>query len=129
MQDDIRIRRGLSITPGVRVETQNHINGVVAGPRVGATWAPFQNGKTTLRASWGIFYDWLPTNTTSRRSASTGSGSGRSTSPIPSYPDVPDEIAGVAPADRYLLDPELKHPQEFARQRAASITHSRRGIA
>ncbi len=63
VQDDIRIRRNLSITPGVRVETQNHINGVVAGPRVGATWAPFQNGKTTLRASWGIFYDWLATNT------------------------------------------------------------------
>ena len=30
---------------------------------MGATWAPFKDGKTTLRASWGIFYDWLPTNT------------------------------------------------------------------
>ena len=27
------------------------------------TWAPFAAGQTTLRASWGIFYDWLPTNT------------------------------------------------------------------
>ena len=32
VQDDIRIRRNLSVTPGVRIETQNHIKGVVAGP-------------------------------------------------------------------------------------------------
>ena len=32
-------------------------------PRVGFTWAPFGTGTTTLRASWGIFYDWLPTST------------------------------------------------------------------
>ena len=55
VQDDIRIRRNLSVTPGVRIETQNHIKGVVAGPRIGATWAPFANGKTTLRVSWGQF--------------------------------------------------------------------------
>src|SRR5687767_9344363 len=37
VQDDIRIRRNLSVTPGIRIETQNHIKGVVAGPRIGAT--------------------------------------------------------------------------------------------
>ena len=33
------------------------------GPRVGMTWAPFASGRTTLRGSAGIFYDWLATGT------------------------------------------------------------------
>ena len=31
----------------------------MGGPRFGVTWAPFKGGKTTLRASAGVFYDWL----------------------------------------------------------------------
>jgi hypothetical protein len=110
VQDDIRIRRNLSITPGLRVETQNHINGVVAGPRFGATWAPFRNGKTTLRASWGIFYDWLATSTYEQTIRIDGFQQREINIANPSFPDIPDEIAGAGPADRYLLDPALKHP-------------------
>jgi hypothetical protein len=63
-QDDIRVRKGLTISPGVRYELQNHStdhNNVA--PRLGATWAPFKNGGTTLRASAGIFYDWISNGT------------------------------------------------------------------
>jgi Carboxypeptidase regulatory-like domain len=111
MQDDIRVRRNLSITPGVRVETQNHIKGVVAGPRIGATWAPFANGKTTLRASWGIFYDWLSTNTYEQTIRINGFQQREINIANPSYPEAPLDIAGVTPADRYLLDPALTHPK------------------
>jgi hypothetical protein len=111
VQDDIRIRRNLSVTPSVRVETQSHIKGVVAGPRVGATWAPFANGKTTLRASWGVFYDWLATNTYEQTVRIDGFQQREINIANPSYPDTPLEIAGVTPADRYLLDPALKHPK------------------
>ena len=111
VQDDIRIRRNLSMTPGVRVETQNHIKGVVAGPRFGATWAPFKNGKTTLRASWGVFYDWLATNTYEQTLRIDGFQQREINIANPLYPDTPLDIAGVTPADRYLLDPALKHPQ------------------
>ncbi|MEO5740742.1 MAG: carboxypeptidase regulatory-like domain-containing protein [Vicinamibacterales bacterium] len=111
VQDDIRIRRNLSVTPGVRVETQNHISGVVAGPRVGATWAPFKDGKTTLRASWGIFYDWLQTNTYEQTVRIDGFQQREINIANPTYPETPLDIAGVTPADRYLLDAELKHPR------------------
>jgi hypothetical protein len=111
VQDDIRIRRNLSLTPGVRIETQNHIKGVVAGPRIGATWAPFASGKTTLRASWGIFYDWLSTNTYEQTIRINGFQQREINIANPSYPETPLEIAGSTPADRYLLDPGLKHPK------------------
>ncbi|HKY20031.1 MAG TPA: TonB-dependent receptor [Vicinamibacterales bacterium] len=112
VQDDIRIRRNLSVTPGLRVETQNHINGVVAAPRIGATWAPFKDGKTTLRVSWGIFYDWLQTNTYEQTVRIDGFQQREINIANPSYPEPPSTTAGPAPpADRYLLDPALKHPK------------------
>ena len=109
VQDDIRIRRNLSVTPGVRVEVQNHINGWVVGPRFGATWAPFANGKTTIRGSWGIFYDWLATNTYEQTIRIDGFQQREINIANPTYPEVPT-VANATPADRYLLDPSLKHP-------------------
>ena len=58
------MRKSLTLTPGVRYEVQTHLRDYAnIGPRFGVTWAPFKNGKTTLRASWGLFYDWLATDT------------------------------------------------------------------
>lgn len=63
VQDDIRVRRGLTLSPGLRVEGVTHVHQNLAlSPRFGMTWAPFSSGRTTLRASTGIFYDWLPSN-------------------------------------------------------------------
>jgi hypothetical protein len=59
-QDDIRVRKNLTISAGVRYELQNHISDYNNfGPRAGITWAPFKSGKTTLRASAGIFYEYV----------------------------------------------------------------------
>lgn len=59
-QDDIRIKKGLTLSPGVRYSYQTRVGDVAAfEPRVGITWAPMKNGNTTLRASGGIFHGWL----------------------------------------------------------------------
>jgi hypothetical protein len=64
VQDDIRVRRGLTLSPGARYELQTHVHGINnLGPRFAVTWAPFKSGKTTLRASTGVFYDWLDQGT------------------------------------------------------------------
>ena len=89
LQDDIRVRRSLSVTPGVRIETQNHMKGVVVGPRVGATWAPFKNGKTTLRVSYGVFYDWLATNTYEQTVRIDGFQQREINIANPTYPEPP----------------------------------------
>ena len=54
VQDDIRVRKSLTLSPGVRFEAQTHLKDYSnVGPRFGVTWAPFKSGKTTLRASAG----------------------------------------------------------------------------
>src|SRR5207237_2042007 len=64
LQDDIRLRKNLTMTPGVRYELQTHVSDYAnIGPRFGLTYAPFKGGQTTLRASAGVFYDWLATST------------------------------------------------------------------
>ncbi|HEY7497433.1 MAG TPA: TonB-dependent receptor [Vicinamibacterales bacterium] len=60
-QDDIRVRKGLTVSPGVRYSLQNRVDDKGAfDPRVGMTWAPFPQKQTTFRASAGIFHSFLP---------------------------------------------------------------------
>ena len=59
-QDDIRIKKGLTLSPGVRYSYQTRVGDVAAfEPRVGITWAATKSGNTTLRASGGVFHGWL----------------------------------------------------------------------
>jgi hypothetical protein len=59
-QDDIRVHKGLTLSPGVRYSYESRVNDRAAfEPRLGITWAPTKSGATTLRASGGIFHGWL----------------------------------------------------------------------
>ncbi len=59
-QDDIRVKKGLTLSPGVRYSYQTRVDDRVAmEPRFGMTWAVTKSGNTTLRASGGIFHGWL----------------------------------------------------------------------
>jgi len=110
-QDDIRVRKNLTLSPGVRYELQTHVpeyNNI--GPRVGVTWAPFSSGTTTLRGSAGIFYDWLPTGTYDQSVRVDGLRQQELNIVDPAFPS-PGNLGVVPPVNRYLLDGGYELPQ------------------
>ena len=108
IQDDIRVRKSLTLSPGVRYEIQTHLKdrGNV-GPRMGVTWAPFKNGRTTLRGSFGLFYNWLNANTYEQTLRVDGLRQRDLFIVNPSYPD-PGSSGIITTANRYLLGPDVQ---------------------
>lgn len=112
VQDDIRVRKTLTLSPGVRVEAQTHVgdhNNI--GPRFGVTWAPFKSGKTTLRASFGQFYDWLSADTYEQTLRVDGVRQQELIVDNPPYPVKPDSTGVIPPTNRYLLASDLELAQ------------------
>jgi hypothetical protein len=111
LQDDVRLRKGLTLTPGLRYEAQTHVSDYNnLSPRIGLTWSPFKNGKTTLRASWGLFYDWLSTNTYQQTLQVDGFRQRELQIANPQYPELA-ATGTVTAVNRYLLDPNLRDPR------------------
>jgi hypothetical protein len=110
IQDDIRVRKNLSLSPGIRYEVQAHLRDYGAiGPRFGVTYAPFKNGKTSLRASWGIFYDWFGSSIYEQSLRVDGFRQQDLTVTNPVFsatPDLSQATLAAAPT-RYLVDPNL----------------------
>jgi hypothetical protein len=111
VQDDIRVRKSLTFSPGLRYEIQTHLrdHGNI-GPRFGVSWAPFKSGKTTLRTSWGIFYDWLAAGTYEQTLRVDGFRQQELNIVDPFYPD-PGSIGLIPPINRYLLGGDTEMPR------------------
>jgi hypothetical protein len=111
VQDDIRVRKNLTLSPGLRYEVQSHISDYDNfEPRFGFTWAPFTSGKTTFRGSVGIFYDWLDRGTLEQVIRVDGRHQQEVNIVDPAYPD-PGVIGASLPSNRYLFDPSLRAPR------------------
>jgi hypothetical protein len=111
VQDDFRVRRNLTISPGLRYETQAHMSDWKdLGPRIGFTWAPFKSGRTALRGSAGVFYDWLGQNTYEQALRVDGTREQELNIVNPSFPNAGNGGV-VPPVNRYFLDASLRSPR------------------
>ncbi len=107
VQDDIRLRKNLTFSPGVRYELQTHLSDYNNfGPRFGVSWAPFKSGKTSLRGSFGIFYDWLSANIYEQSLRVNGFRQRELNIANPSFPD-PGNVGTISTTNRYLLSDDL----------------------
>jgi Carboxypeptidase regulatory-like domain len=132
VQDDIRVRRNLTLSPGVRYEMQTHVSDYNnVGPRFGVTWSPGTSGKTSYRLSTGVFYDWLGIGTYEQTLRIDGFHQRELNIADPSYPD-PGAVGVFPPGNRYLLGDGVRMPRQLrfsagvdralARQTRVSVT-------
>lgn len=122
VQDDIKVRKGLTVTGGVRYEAQTHVpDAINFAPRVGFTWAPFKTGKTTVRGSWGMFYDWLPTGTYSQTLQLDGLRQRELNIFNPLFPDA-GLVGSSPPTNRYLLAED--RPMAYSQRLSAGLAHT-----
>src|SRR5213593_747216 len=78
-------------------------------PRYGVTWAPGQ-GKTTYRASLGIFHEWRSTNIYQQTLQFDGYRMQEVNVANPTYPD-PGPLGATTPVQRYLLADDIVLPR------------------
>ena len=108
-QDDIRVKRGLTFSPGLRYTRQQRVSDDFAiEPRFGMTWAPFADGRTTLRGSAGIFHSWLPLQLIEQTLRLNGERQREIYIPNPSYPDPGDAAMLLLPTSKYVVGDGFK---------------------
>ena len=111
VQDDIRPRKNLTLSAGVRYEVQTHVSDAANfGPRFGMTWAPLKSGRTTLRGSVGVFYDWLPAATYEQTLRVDGVRQQELNILNPPFPD-PGTTGVIPPTNRYSLADDYRMPR------------------
>ena len=127
-QDDWRMRRNLTLSLGLRYETQTLLGdrGDVA-PRIGIAWAPgSKNGrqKTVIRAGFGIFYDRLGLKTFENAYLNNGVAQLQYVvnNPTFNYPFIP-AVSSLSSGQNstYILDSNLRAATSL--QYAVGIEH------
>ena len=137
VQDDWRARSNLTISAGVRQELQTHLDDQLnLSPRLGVTWSPFKNGKTTLRGGGGVFYDWLESEIYEQVLRVDGVRQRDLVVTDPGYPDAFLGATGeILPASKYMFADDLVMPtrimgnvglsHQFSPMLSSNISYSR----
>ena len=112
VQDDIRVRKDLTVSAGLRQEYQSHIGGFNLAPRSGIAWSPFKSGRTTIRGGGGIFFDWFDAQTYEQGVQLDGAHQQIETIVQPGYPDAALGGGALAlPAGRVQFASNLAQPR------------------
>ncbi|MGH9385308.1 MAG: carboxypeptidase regulatory-like domain-containing protein [Vicinamibacterales bacterium] len=108
IQDDLKLRPNLTFSPGLRYEAQTHVSDRSGfAPRLGLTWAPGRDGRTTIRTSFGVFYNWLGSNVYEQTLRVNGFRQQELNIVNPTYPD-PGVAGTVTATNKYVIDPDVR---------------------
>jgi hypothetical protein len=115
-QDDWRLARSLLISAGVRYGVEGQVGDRWnLSPRATIAWSPFRNGRLTLRANYGYFYDWIPTDLYKETVLVDGVRQRELNLFDPGYPlealgNLNAVDAALLPSNRYLWPDDLALP-------------------
>ncbi len=108
VQDDFRLSKTLNVSLGLRQEVQTNLDDKWnLAPRVAFSWA---RGKANVRGGYGMFYDWLESNTYEQTVRVDGTHQIDEVIINPSYPNVGLGAGTSLPASRIVLGPQLTQP-------------------
>jgi hypothetical protein len=117
MEDDWKVRPNMSLSAGLRFETQNAIHDHADfAPRIGFAWGlgKGKSAKTVLRAGFGVFYDRFGENLILNAERLNGINQQQyiinSPDFFPTIPPLSSLTAGQLPPTIYQIDTNLRAP-------------------
>jgi hypothetical protein len=117
VEDDWKARRNMTISGGLRFETQDHIHDRADfAPRLGIAWGlgKGKSTKTVLRAGFGVFYDRFGESFILNADRLNGINQQQYIVPSPDFfPNIPpvSTLSGnVLTSTIYQIDPNLRTP-------------------
>lgn len=114
VEDDWKIRPNITLSGGLRFETQNQIHDHADfAPRLGLAWGlgKGKNVKTVLRAGYGLFYDRFTDDYVINAIRYNGINQKQYFVAMPDFfPTVPDANSLPVTPTLYQIDPRLRAP-------------------
>ncbi|MEI6667906.1 MAG: carboxypeptidase regulatory-like domain-containing protein [Acidobacteriota bacterium] len=127
LQDDYRVTRSLLLSGGVRYGAQSQVSDRWnISPRASAAWSPYKDGRMTLRASYGYFYDWIAGDLYKQTLLLDGLRQRETNIVNPSYPD-PGPAGATSPSNQYVWSSALASPNAHRMSLGVDRTLSQNG--